>query len=129
MRLLLDVHHSPRAADQLRRRGVDTVAASDDRGLARLADRGLLEWATTVGRAVVTEDVADFTDLSREWVRARRDHAGIVFTARRRFYRGSRAYPQNLVDALVGLAGHHDLPDDARNWVRWLGQGLSSSSW
>ncbi|HVX20501.1 MAG TPA: DUF5615 family PIN-like protein [Acidimicrobiales bacterium] len=120
MRLLLDVHHSPRAAEQLRRCGIDTVAAAGDRGLARLPDRDLLQAATAAGRAVVTEDVRDVNYLAQEWVRARRDHAGIVFTSRRRFYRGSRAYPQDLVDALVAFAGRHELPDDARNWVRWL---------
>jgi len=120
VKLLLDVHHSPRAAEQLRTRGLDARAAASDRGLARLSDRQLLQVATTEGRAVVTEDVRDFNDLAREWVRARRDHAGIILTPRRRFYRGSRAYPQNLVEALVAFAGRHDLSEDDRNWVRWL---------
>lgn len=120
MRLLLDVHHSPRAAERLCARGVDARAAAGERALARLSDRELLQVATAEGRAVVTEDVRDFTNLAREWVRARRDHAGIILTPRRRFYRGSRAYPQDLVEALVRFAHRHDLPEGARNWVRWL---------
>ncbi len=118
MRLLLDVHHSPVAAERLRAAGHDVVAAADDRRLATLDDEELLRAATRDGRAVVTENVADFDRIARAWSATGEHHAGVVFTSPRRFHRGSAAYPASLVVALQSLLD--DPPKEEHDWVHWL---------
>ncbi len=97
MKLLLDVHHSRLAAEQLRASGHDVVAAADDPVLATLPDEELLRAAARGGRAVVTENARDFDRIVRAWAGTAECHAGVVFTSPRRYHRGSRAYPANLI--------------------------------
>lgn len=118
VKLLLDVHHSPFAAQQLRANGHDVTAAANDRVLATAADQELLRAATQDGRVVVTQDVGDFSRIIRGWASLGRHHAGVVLTSRRRYHRGSPAYPQNLVVALDALMA--DAPGDTTDWVYWL---------
>lgn len=118
MRLLLDTHHSPRAADRLRREGHEVTAAADNPALAALPDDELLRAAAGDGRALVTENAKDFDRIVRSWAAANEHHAGVVFTSPRRFHRGSRAYPQNLTSGLRALLA--DPPDAEADWVVWL---------
>lgn len=118
MRLLLDTHHSRRVAERLRAEGHDVLAAADDPVLAALADDDLLRAATANGRAVVTENVRDFDRIVREWAAVGDHHAGGIFTSPRRYHRGGRAYPGDLVAALRVLL--KDPPDDPTGWVHWL---------
>jgi hypothetical protein len=118
VKLLLDVHHSPRAAEQLRANGHDVAAAGDDPVLAALPDEELLRAAARSGRAVVTENARDFDRIVRSWAAAGEHHAGVVFTSPRRFHRGSRRYPANLVGALRGSLANP--PEMAGDWVYWL---------
>ncbi len=118
LKLLLDVHHSPRAAERLRGAGHDVEAAGDDPVLRTLPDDDLLRAATATGRAVVTENARDFDRLVRAWAATDEHHAGVIFTSPRRFHRGSGAYPDDLVAALTELLGHP--PDDRTDWIHWL---------
>ena len=61
----------------LRRNGVDcmTVAEADRRGMS---DESHLEFAATTHRTVVTANRGDFARLHSQYLRASRDHAGIV---------------------------------------------------
>ena len=118
MKLLLDVHHSPIAARRLRHLGHDVTAAADDAALARLEDDDLLQAATSDQRAVVTENARDFDRIVRAWAGLRRHHAGVVFTPPKRFHRGSKAYPENLIAALASLLDNP--PDPTPDWVHWL---------
>lgn len=119
MRLLLDVHHSPRAARRLREQGHDVIAAAGDPVLAGLDDEELLRAATRDGRAVVTENARDFDRIVREWSARGEHHFGVVFTSPRRYHRGSKAYPANLVRDLADLSGRPPAPE--ADWVHWLG--------
>ena len=118
MKLLLDTHHSRRAADRLRAAGHDVIAASDDPVLAELRDDELLRVAAADNRAVVTENARDFARIARDWAAAGQHHAGIVFTSPRRFHRGNRAYPADLVRALGHLLA--DPPGVHQDWTCWL---------
>jgi hypothetical protein len=118
VKLLLDVHHSPRAADQLRADGHDVLAAGDDPALTALPDEDLLRAAARAGRAVVTENVRDFDRIIRSWAVTGEHHAGVVFTSPRRFHRGNGGYPANLVTAVRELLA--DPPATERDWVHWL---------
>ena len=119
MRLLLDEHFSPEIARQLRARGQDVVAAREHPGLHGLPDRELLAFASREGRAIVTENVADFAELHRQWVMGGETHAGIIYTSPHRFPRTKRAIGRMLqaLDALMtDEAGARPLADQ----VRWL---------
>ncbi|HUZ20663.1 MAG TPA: DUF5615 family PIN-like protein [Acidimicrobiales bacterium] len=118
MKLLLDTHHSRLAAERLRGDGHDVVAAADDPVLAFLPDEELLRAATRAGRAVVTENARDFDRIARSWAVTSEHHAGIVFTSPRRYHRGSRSYPANLVAALGTFLA--DPPKADNDWVHWL---------
>lgn len=118
MKLLLDVDHSPRAAERLRHGGRDVVSAAADPAMVSMADEELLRHASAVGRAVVTEDAKDFGRIVRAWVTRGEHHAGVVFTSPRRFHRGSSSYPENLVVALTALLDSP--PDVQKDWVHWL---------
>lgn len=118
MKLLLDTHHSRRAAERLRAEGADVTAAADDSLLAELPDDELLRAATNQGRAVVTENARDFDRIVRAWARVGEHHAGVVLTSPRKFHRGANAYPENLVVALRKLLTTE--PPTAQDWLLWL---------
>src|SRR4029077_19137928 len=118
LKLLLDAHHSPAAAATLQKEGHDVLAAADDPVLAGAPDEELLRAATRDGRAVVTENARDFDRITRAWVAAGEHHAGVVFTSPRRYHRGSRAYPANLIAALKTVIANP--PAAQTDWVHWL---------
>lgn len=118
VKLLLDTHHSPRAAERLRSEGRDVTAAADDQLLAALTDEELLRAAARDGRALVTENARDFDRIVRSWAPAGEHHAGVVFTSPRRYHRGSSGYPQNFAIALHKLLA--DPPEADADWVLWL---------
>lgn len=118
MRLLLDVHHSPRAPEQLRQSGYDVLAAGEDARLAALADEDLLRAATADDRAIVTENVKDFDRIVRTWASTGERHRGVIFTSPRRFHRARISYPRDLVVALAILLA--EPPDEQQDRVHWL---------
>lgn len=118
VKLLLDVHHSPRAAERLRDMGHDVVAAASDHALCSLEEEELLRHSSAEGRAIVTENAKDFGLIVRTWATTGEQHAGVIFTSPRRFHRGSAAYPEDLVVALARLL---DAPPEVeKGWVHWL---------
>jgi predicted nuclease of predicted toxin-antitoxin system len=72
MRFLLDEHFSPGIAQQLRRRGIDAVCASE-RGMLESSDRPYLELGLAEQRVVVTCD-ADFLRLNASG----QQHFGVI---------------------------------------------------
>lgn len=118
MKLLLDEMHAPSIAEALIDGAFDVVAVAAQPALRAIADDDLLEYATAEGRAVVTENVGDFTSLATQWVAEGRAHAGLIFTNPSRFNRAGLAYPGNLITALeVFLA---DPPVAGASWIWWL---------
>lgn len=118
MKILLDEMHAPSIADALAEEDWDVVAVAAVVDLRGISDADLFEWAATVERALVTENVADFSPLADQWAAEGRVHAGLIFTNPRRFNRASVGYPGNLIGALrVFLA---DLPIEGASWTWWL---------
>jgi len=83
LRLLLDEHFSKRVAAELRRRGHDVGAVTESEGLRGLPDAELFAHARAERRAVVTQNVADFSVLLREAVLSETEHYGVIFVPRR----------------------------------------------
>ncbi len=118
MRLAIDHHYSPVIARHLRDRGHDAVTAAD-RGWDRLEDEALLAACAAEQRALLTNDVGDFTVISRAWVAEGRHHAGLVFTSDVSISRNRHGIGR-LGDALDSLLGAHPADDAFDNRVLWL---------
>ena len=70
--------HIPRAiTEQLRLRGIDVLAATEE-GTNRLPDDELLETASTLGRVVFTHDIR-FRALAERWQREGRQFGGLAY--------------------------------------------------
>ena len=78
MRLLLDEMLSPSIAEGCDRRGCDVEAVQGTAGFEGLKDEELLRAALGAGRAVVTDNVADFSRLHLDFLRRGEGLAGIV---------------------------------------------------
>jgi predicted nuclease of predicted toxin-antitoxin system len=109
----LDENLSPRIAEILRGRGLDVTSAHEV-GNAQLDDRGQLRYAAGEGRAIVTCDILDFTELAGEFVAANMRHAGVVLVAAtfrtdefsaiaEAVEQVAQEYPGGLADAVVYL--------------------------
>jgi hypothetical protein len=80
VRLALDHHYSLVIAGQLRDRGHDIVAAYEQ-GWHRCSDADLLDRCAAESRALLTNNVGDFTAIAQRWAAEGRHHAGLVFTS------------------------------------------------
>jgi hypothetical protein len=118
VKLLLDEMHAPSIAESLKANGWDVIAVAAEPGLRGLPDAELMLYASHNRRAIVTENVADFSILANGWTTKGENHAGIVFTNPSRFDRASLAYPSNLIRALDALLGK--ATDRGSSWVHWL---------
>jgi hypothetical protein len=118
VKLLLDEMHTPAIARALSGRGFDAIAVADTRSLRGLSDSDLLEYSAGTGRAVVTENVGDYSVLVMQWTATGIPHAGVVFTHPRRFHRASLAYPGTLIAALGTFLD--DPPITGQSWIWWL---------
>lgn len=79
MRVLLDVHISPKnIGSALRTDGHDVSSASDDPQLQELDDEDLLKVAVSENRIMITFDVNDFPEILHRWGEAGMDHTGCI---------------------------------------------------
>ena len=118
MKLLLDEMHAPSIADALVVQGWDVVAVAGDATLRGASDADLLDHATRNDRALVTENIADFSPLAMHWASESRNHAGLIFTNPKRFNRASVAYPGNVIGELGRFL--NDPPVTGTSWTWWL---------
>lgn len=75
--LYMDVHVPYSITTGLRLRGIDVLTSQED-NTTQLADPGLLERASTLGRALFTQD-QDFLRIASEWQDIGRGFAGIIY--------------------------------------------------
>jgi hypothetical protein len=114
VRLLLDEHYSPKIAAELRKHRHDVVSATERDDLRGLADREFWNLASAEGRALMTENVADFMPLVREAAAEGRRHSGVVFTSPRSLPRGPRTiglFVKSLGSLLRARAAEDALAD------------------
>jgi Domain of unknown function (DUF5615) len=119
VKLLLDEHYSPKIAAELRNHGHDVVSAAERDDLRGLGDRELWNLASAEGRALMTENVADFMPLIREAAAEGARHSGVVFTS-------PRSLPRSLgtigvyVERLDGFLREHSALDALADKAHWL---------
>lgn len=105
------------AATSAASRSPETVS---ERGLKGLDDELLLGLCQRESRALVTNNVRDFTPLARAWAAAGRSHAGLIFTSDGSLprHRGKLGRHVALLDVLMAASQAERALD---NQVRWLG--------
>lgn len=118
MKLALDHHYTRAIAEQLRIKGHDAVAAVE-RGWEREDDEPLLALCGAEQRALVTNNVSDFTVIARPWATQNRSHAGLVFTTDASLPR-TRAEVGRYVRLLDTLMSEHSTSDSFTDRIHWL---------
>jgi len=119
VKLLLDEMYPARLARGLREQSIDAEGVDERSPLRGLADEELLVVAAREGRALVSQNVADFMRLYGEWGASGRRHPGIVIALSSRFSRTPAGY-EVLVDALVELCEQHAEAEGLSDAVHFL---------
>ena len=117
MKLALDHHYPTAIADGLRSRGHHVVTLLE-RGWHQLDDAEVLERCSAEGLTLVTNNVADFARIARDWQQEGRSHAGLVFTSDARWPRSRKASGQ-LTAALDAMLHRHPA-DVYPGLILWL---------
>lgn len=89
-------------ADAMRAADVDASTAIE-LGLAGSSDPDVFAAAVVQGRALLTENVADFARISAEHLTAGEHHHGVLIALSSRFSRRPAGIP-SLVQAILGVA-------------------------
>lgn len=119
MKLLLDEMYPARLARALRERDADAEAVDERNPLRGLADEELLAIAAREGRALVSENVADFMRLYGEWGAAGRRHAGVVIALSSCFSRTAAGH-EALVGSLLELCAQRPQREALAESVHFL---------
>ncbi len=107
MRVLLDEMYPPSIAEQLRGRGHDVEAVTGRPELRALADPEVFAVAQRERRAVLTENIADFSTIADGHDRRGDPHHGLVLVDPGRYPRGRERTVGRIVTALERLLGEH----------------------
>lgn len=118
MRIALDHHYSRVIAERLRDRGHDVIAAVE-RGWEREEDEALLVLCASEDRALVTNNVSDFTVIARRCAVQDQSHAGLLFTSDTSLPR-TRATIGRYVQLLDELLVQHPGPREFKDRIHWL---------
>lgn len=122
MKLLLDEMHDPAVAEILRADGHDVRAAAEFSELRGLRDAELLIVSTLDGRALVTENVKDFSPRHAAMLARDEPHGGLIFTHPRRFPRARRDAASRLASALAEFLAYTPPALAATPFVWWLAE-------
>ena len=94
-------------AGQLRARGHDVIAMTERTELRSLSDDDVFAVAQSEERAIVTENLADFSLIANREDQRARPHYGIVFVDPSSYRRGQKRTIGRLVTALGRLLDDH----------------------
>ena len=118
MRLVLDHHYSPLIAQQLRERGHDVVTAGE-RGWEAEDDEPLLDLCASDGRALLTNNVADFAVIARQWQSQGRSHHGLILMSDHSMPRNRNTIGR-YVEVLAVLMTDNPADGSLVDRVHWL---------
>ncbi len=119
MRLLFDEMYSSATAEQLRDREHDAEAVTERAELRSLADIAIFALAQLERRAVVTENIDDFSVIANGYDQRGQAHFGLVLVTPSRYPRGSPGTIGRMVTVLDRLLGEHpeETPTSLRHWL------------
>jgi hypothetical protein len=105
--------HNVRAAiaNGLRQRGVDVLVAFED-GFAEAKDAAVLARATQLGRVAFASD-DDFLAVARDWLKAGREFAGVIYVHQLKLTIGQTIAELELIAKAAD-------PEDLRNRIQYL---------
>jgi Domain of unknown function (DUF5615) len=119
LKLLLDEMYPPVIAEQLQRRSHDADAVAARGELRTLPDLDIFATAQREQRAVVTENVDDFSAIADSYDQRGNTHHGLVLVNPHRYARGNPRTIGRMVTALEQLL--REQPDTAPTSLRhWL---------
>lgn len=111
--------HPAAIAEQLRRRGHDVQAITERAELRSLPDADVFAAAQEERRAVVSENIGDFSRIAAALDRRGQAHHGLLLVDPAKYSRGNRRTIGRLVKALDQRLGDHP-HDDATSLRHWL---------
>jgi Domain of unknown function (DUF5615) len=119
LRLLLDEMYPPAIAEQLHARGHDVDAVTARPELRALPDEELFGVAQQEQRAVVTENIADFSPIADRHDERGRAHHGLILVNPAKHPRGDPRTIGRLVTGLDDLLRAHpsEAPMSLRHWL------------
>ncbi|MDQ4040625.1 MAG: DUF5615 family PIN-like protein [Actinomycetota bacterium] len=119
MRTLLDEMYPPAIAQELRARGHDVVAVTARAELRALPDEAVFAAAQEEGRAVVTENIGDFSSIADAADGRGRAHNGLILVDPAKYPRGNPRTIGRLVTELDRLLNDHPRgePTNLRHWL------------
>ncbi|MEX2214623.1 MAG: DUF5615 family PIN-like protein [Phycisphaeraceae bacterium] len=109
LRAFADEHVDAAVIEAVRKLGVDVITVQEH-GLSGSVDEVLLSVATKEGRLMLTSD-KDFLKLHAEWLKAGKDHAGIVFWKLTKYSVG------NAVRRIMGIVRAMTVEDAKNNLI------------
>lgn len=124
MRLLLDEMWTPTIALQLRKRGFDVVAISEPEHASRYAgisDDQVFARAQDDGRAIVTDNIADYEQARRTHESRSQTHHGLIYAINPPFnrHRGDHVIGQ-MVNALADFLSSPEAAQQPFNRAHYL---------
>jgi len=124
VRLLLDEMWTPTIALQLRKRGFDVVAISEPEHASRYAgisDDQVFARAQDDGRAIVTDNIADYEQARRTHESRGQTHHGLIYAINPPFnrHRGDRVIGQ-MVNALADFLSSPETAQQPFNRAHYL---------
>ena len=108
MRLLLDEMYPPALAAMLTEAGIDAITIIE-LGMTGTPDPDVFAYAVEDGRAVVTENVADFVAIAAQHSTTGAHHAGLLIALSNRFSRRPAGYCRTV--AAITAHQNDDLTD------------------
>lgn len=119
LKLLIDEMYPPAIAEQLRTRGGDVEAVTARPELRALADTDIFGLAQQEQRAVVTENIADFSIIADGYDQRNQAHYGLVLVPLGSYPRGSARTVGRMVTELNRLLDERPetMPTSLRHWL------------
>jgi hypothetical protein len=119
LKILLDEMYPSAIAEQLREGKHDAEAVTERSELSSLPDTDIFALAQQEQRAVVTENIDDFSVIADGHDQRSRAHFGLVLVPPSRYPRGSPGTIGRMVTELDRLLGAHseDTPRSPRHWL------------
>jgi hypothetical protein len=119
LKLLIDEMYTPVIAEQLRERGGDVEAVTEHAELRALPDTDLFSLAQQEQRAIVTENIDDFSVIATNCDQRGQAHFGLVLVPRGSYPRGQARTVGRMVSELDRLLEEHPAnePSSLRHWL------------